>query len=80
MVIHAGLNRVGRGFLHRSFAAMVRQFALDEEIERSEAEAALIGVAKSLANIRAQLYLTVGGEGGWEERSIGCRSMAGIDY
>lgn len=64
--MHAGLNRVGRGFLHRSFAAMVRQAVLDQEIKRSEEEAALIGVAKSLANTRAEFYLTVReGRGGW---------------
>lgn len=52
--------------MHRRFAAMVRQFALDEEIKRSEEEAALIGVAKSLANTRAELYLTVReGVRGW---------------
>ena len=55
-----GMNRVGRGFLHRRFAAMVRQLAVDKEIERSEAEAELIAGAKIVAIARVGVYLAVG--------------------
>lgn len=62
--LHAvGLNRVARGFLHRRFAGMVRQFAVDEEIERSEAEAAVVGGAVRLAKTRVDMYLAVSRSG-----------------
>ncbi|CAM9244707.1 unnamed protein product, partial [Ectocarpus sp. 13 AM-2016] len=53
-----GLNRVARGFLHRRFARMVRQFAVDGEITRSEAEAAAVGGAVRLTTTRVDMYLT----------------------
>lgn len=59
LAVRVGLNRVARGFLHRRFAAMVRQFAVDGEIDRSEAEAAAVGGAVRLATARVDMYLTV---------------------
>ncbi|CAM9441311.1 unnamed protein product [Ectocarpus sp. 4 AP-2014] len=53
-----GLNRVARGFLHRRFAGMVRQFAVDGEISRCEAEAAAVGGAVRLTTTRVDMYLT----------------------
>lgn len=38
---------------------MVRQFAVDGEIERSEAEGAAVGAAVRLATARVDMYLTV---------------------
>lgn len=55
----AGVNRVSRGFLHRRFGRMIRQFAIDGEIERSEAEAAAIQGVVRLTTTRAEMYLTV---------------------
>lgn len=50
---------MARGFLHRRFAGMVRQFAVDGEITRCEAEGAAVGGAVRLATTRADMYLTV---------------------
>ncbi|CAM9575821.1 unnamed protein product, partial [Scytosiphon promiscuus] len=54
----SGLNRVARGFLHRRFAGMMRQVAVDREIERSEAEAGAVAGAVRTATTRAAMYLT----------------------
>lgn len=54
-----GVNRIARGFLHRRFARMVTQYAVDGEIDRSEAEAAAVQSAVRLATTRVDMYLTV---------------------
>ncbi|CAM9599430.1 unnamed protein product, partial [Laminaria digitata] len=54
-----GLNRVARGFLHRRFAGMLGQFAVDNEIDRSQKEAEMVGRAVRLAIGRVDMYLTV---------------------
>lgn len=54
-----GLNRVARGFLHRRFAGMLGQFAVDNEIDRSQKEAEMVGRAVRLAIARVDMYLTV---------------------
>lgn len=55
----SGLNRVARGFLHRRFAGMLAQFAVDNEIDRSQKEAEIVRRAVRLAVARVDMYLTV---------------------
>lgn len=50
---------MARGFLHRRFAGMLGQFAVDNEIDRSQKEAEMVGRAVRLAIARVDMYLTV---------------------